>query len=234
MDTGFFKWLWRFNAVVIALAAASFLAMSAVFLIGEISGLFFNGTMDDAVPVSAADATAPEVPLDLQLGMIEHPEGSDVMRVALRTGDRYASSYSKYPSSSTLNIGIVDPDSLATRWLFPADHTLILQTMDVLRNVRDVAGTESIAAQASLYLVVQEDTNKDGALSSLDRAEVMISDVDGSGLKVLTEATGLSQTMMLDGATELLVYTDATGQKLARLDLPSLSLQGDAVSQAVP
>lgn len=232
MDTGFFKWLWRFNAVAIALAAASFLAMSAVFLISELGGLFYRAPMDDAVPVAAAEA--PEVPLDLQLGMIEHPEGSDVMRVALRTGDRYASSYSKYPSSSTLNIGIVDPSSLTTRWLFPAENTLILQTMDILRNQRDAAGSESVSAQASLYLVVQEDSNKDGVLSSLDRAVLMISGIDGSGLKVLTEATGLSQTLMLDVATELLAYTAATGQKLARLDLPSFSLQGDAVAMTGP
>lgn len=237
MDIGIFKWLWRFNAVVIGLAAAVFLVMSSVFLISEVSGLFYSGQRAEAVPVSATGTEAVAAPMDLQLGAVELPEGTEVLRVALRTGDRYGSGFSKYPSSSTVNIGIIDPGSLATRWLFAADHTLILQTADIFRIVRDAAGGDSVQAQAqaSLYLVVRDDTDKDGALSAQDRADVMVSAVDGANLRMLVaDVTGFSQSVMLDGATEMISYRDAAGQKLVKLDLPSLTLRGDAVALPLP
>ncbi len=236
MDTGFFKWLWRFNAVAIALAAVLFLILGVVIVGAEFARMFFSDTTAEAIPVSDDASGADATPVELHLDPVEQPTGTDLLRVALTTSaERYGSSFSKYPDSSTLNVGFIDPVTLKTRWLFPDDKTLILQRSDVYRTVRDVTGADGVETRASLYLVVSADTTRDGQLSLLDKVDLMVSSADGSGMRVLVEGAGsLQQTVMMDAGTELIIYTQGDETLVARMDMQTLSLTGPAIAIPFP
>lgn len=223
MDTGFFKWLWRFNAVAIAVATLLVLAATTVIFV-DWFGWGHDGDLSDpgvSVVTDAPDASIP----DLELRNIDMPQGTNILRVELTTPDVYGSIYSKYPDSRTLNVGIVDPVTLATRWLFPADNTLILQTTDVLRTTTDAGGTLVPTAVASLYLVVSADTNGDGRLSALDRGDLMVSAVDGNGLRsLISDVESIDQTLALPDGTELVAHTVGGERRFVRLEIPTLAL----------
>ncbi len=233
MDTGFFKWVWRFNAIAIALVALAAVVGLIIAMGSELVRKLSYSSPDDGVALVEPDTTDTAVaqPNSYRLGNIETLPGHQTLRVAQWTdegrGGGYGS-YSKYDSDSMVNVGYIDPKTLATRWIFAPESTLAPSLTDVFRSVANQTDL-----RATLFVAVTEDTNGDKRLDSTDRMDLMMSDADGGNLHVVqTDVRGLLQTVEFSPTVETILYLDKDGTRIARLDLASGQFVG--ASQPVP
>ncbi len=233
MDTGFFKWLWRFNAIAIALLALTAVAGVIIALGSELLRTFSHDSPDDGFSIVEPDATDAAVarPNTYRLGNIETLPGHQILRISQWTdegrGEGYGS-FSKYDSGNMVNVGYIDPTTLATRWIFAPESTLVASFTDVLRSVSDQA-----KLRATLFVAVTQDTNGDKRLDSNDRMDLMMSDAEGGNLHVVQEdVRGLLQTVEISPTVETILYLDKDGTRIARLDLDTGQFVG--ASQPVP
>jgi len=112
-------------------------------------------------------------------------DGTNYVRIPLQTerpdGSGRLSSGGYYRSRGDVrNYLFTNPDSISSAWLFPTNNQLVSQVVD-LRNRR---GSTAVGA---LYLVVRDDTNRDGILTRDDLIDIGYSESSGSGYTVLVE-----------------------------------------------
>lgn len=184
MDTGFFKWVWRFNAVALAglLIFAGFVALWELFPKSR--------SVANVVNVDPSDETLVET---LKIGSVTPING--LIRYSVGREQSFDAGYSsgKRTRNNTANYGYLDPATGDIRWLLDGFEALILDTV-AFREETDVAVSGRLEPDvggellASLFLIVDQDTNEDNRLSRSDIGRVALSLPDGRDLKdILTD-----------------------------------------------
>ncbi len=232
MDTGFFKWVWRFNA----LALAGVIALALVMLVRDATRTFFRDTRAPAtVNIDPVDETLEETleigdpSFNRQTGLIEFA----VLRPQTYDSGGYISSGSgKRTYNNVVNRGFLDPETKETRWLLENTNGLIVWERDI---VREKAPDNQEGKQvATLFRLVTEDTTNDQRLSASDTGHLYWIKPDGTGLlRILDDASSALQVSAFDASTEIfrvtndgddqLLFVDvAKGQIVERLVMPTL------------
>lgn len=121
----FFRYLWRVNAVLIAIAAAGVAVAVVVVTIETIQS---NVRRREA----AAASVIPGKPAnkELHLGGLVPVEGTSIFRATLST-QQHVSSFSSGGDSDTRNILFVDTATGTATWLLPSDKESIARNEDV-------------------------------------------------------------------------------------------------------
>ena len=195
MTSPFFRLVWRFNALAIAVASviAVFIGLYAAYHVAR--DVF-------RVPYQAADAvrlepqpTATDKPgepqatalrTDLDVGHFQYIGGTRHYYASVVGAQSYDYRTSSKEATSTRNMIFFDADTMESRKLLASDDTLIIET----RELREEGQPSDAMPKAMLYSLVEADTNKDGMLNANDARTLALSRVDGSGLERLTGIAG--------------------------------------------
>lgn len=230
MENGFFRWLWRFNAVAIALTALGALTLMG-YAFFEIASDFLRPRWAPEVLAVPEDSGNPAAPGGLEeklsMGGLLPVAGTGLLRGDLTAEQNFDYGFSsKGTGWNTLNVLYVDPASGAQTWLLPQGHRLITAVTDIGRTER-VGETNRTRVLATMFYIISEDSSGDGRLSASDSGSLMIAAADGSDLKVLAEGvTAPPQSGMLSEGEEFVVFKDGSGSHLLRLDPATRAIVG--------
>jgi hypothetical protein len=176
----FFRWVWRFNALalsVVLIAAAIGLALP--FLAWQVSPV-----VDSVVQTEPASPAAkpPKYRWHLDYPRGDRKVGVLALILAPENAEILDASSLKPPSPiKTVNYLFVDPQTGATRWLFPTHNQLITSTdyMALQGAVGDFAIQPSGTPIAVVYDVIPGDPN---AAPIGRKVDVYASKIDGTNL----------------------------------------------------
>ena len=222
MDTGFFKWVWRFNA----LAFAGLLVFVGVVAIWELFPKSRN--VANVVNVDPGDETLVET---LKIGSVTPING--LIRYSVGREQSFDAGYSsgKTTRNNTSNYGYLDPASGDVRWLLDGFDALILETLS-LREASDVTVSGRFEPDpkgdilASLFYIVDQDTTGDNRLSRSDVGRIAVSLPDGTDLRdILTDVHTFKGVQRLDDTRHMVRFKDAEGEKAAILNLSTRRLE---------
>lgn len=193
-------------AIIIVLLGLAFLAMLAP----DVYRHFFGQRhVTEVVNVDAADQTVVQT---TTLGSADYIDGQ-LLRTALLSEQVYdQASYSKTSENSIRNLAYLLPGQ-PVRWLFPGNDQLVLMTLDL----RD-GNTETAPLFATLFAVVQKDSNGDKRLSASDKIALMASRPDGTALVTLAKGLDDMPTISQSGRNLAASVKDAQGPAVLRID----------------
>jgi hypothetical protein len=178
-----FRFLWRFNALAIAVAASIGTLAALVALYVVIDGLMRNR----AVYQSIRTDPAPIIKDVVQLGRPESVAGTDfiaypAMREQTSQG---AAFYKKDSSGNQINMYFVNKKTGAGQWLLKDNQRLILSSQWLLAGDPANNSDHKMPTAAGIYVIVENDSNKDEVLNTADLSTLAVSNPDGSGYAVL-------------------------------------------------
>ena len=227
METGFFKNLWRFNAVVIAFAGLAFLCI-AVFALYEISKDIFRDRR--AVNVVNVATDDPTLETRLVYGTPFKAEGQTI--VPIEREQNFETRYSnKETSGNAVNYMRVETDGFS--YLFESNEQLILAR----NQLYDPADKDRSDPLGMWMKVVKRDTNGDQRLSRQDSRDVILLRPDFSDPRVLLEEVSyvhgaewrgdgvFEMVVIADGKTRIVTFDARTGTVLTETELPPLAKQ---------
>lgn len=172
----FFRNLWRINGILIFLAASL-----AIMVLGFAAYQFMdfgNHKTAQVVPVDTKPQETAEPP---SLSSFCTVSGTPFLRAALTFGDRYSrGSFSKGGDYSTRNYLFLDSETLQSRWLFPNNQQLIINSDD-LSETTEITSSDAKKSRviAFFYHTIDTDTNGDKQFTPDDKSSIAFSRADG-------------------------------------------------------
>lgn len=175
METGFFKWVWRFNALLIAPGALLVVGL----LVWEMTSSLrqrINPTTTTETLVLAPD-TSIEAATDRPVQTLRFGAPARHTKSGLHVLPLYAHQqdtnrgFSKNSNGSLLNYLIINTNQQTRRWLFPKADRLILNTREL---VHDQNGIDTRLGH--VLAIVETDTNNDGRLTRQDTQTLYLTD----------------------------------------------------------
>lgn len=217
MDTGLFKWVWRFNALVIA----ALTSLVCVLLLYEVTrDLLREQRAPQTVNVDPNDNIVEErleigsVSFNEDTGLIEFP----ILRPQTYNTGGYTSGNSKSTYNNTVNRGYLDPETSETRWLLEHSNGLIVDWHQITRG-----DSENPTRVAMLLRWITEDTTGDRSLSTSDSGSVYMFEPNGQNLTLLaSDIDELAHEFTFDEKTEVVSLVQDGNRELAYLSLPDL------------
>ncbi len=197
-DSKIFKTIWRFNAVVIAIAgvlAAIALTASLYFIFKEVSRDRHRNEIVNIDP----ETNVEEV---FRLGQIINVKGSRSVIVPLFSDQEFSLKYSGSKSTvSTRNLLFTDLRNENSHWLLPSNKYLIANHR-LINESNSFDRTKDVIT--ILYQIVASDTNSDSRLTINDQLTIAFSKPDGT-----------NYTVVLNDVDELLGYEILDKQSIA-------------------
>lgn len=230
MDTGFFRWIWRFNALAIALiVVVSLAAITYEIGRGLVRSVFPTRTTNTLVvdPENAPEDAATDDTIKRYFSAPSAPTASGIYALPLYVEQTYSNrGYSKSSAGNLVNYRIVETNPESNRWLFTPSERLIMNTNALV--LRD-SGQADLAL-GHLMTVTDTDTNQDGRLSSQDATTLFLTDANwGEPVKIVDGVLSLlSHSVRTPNMLDLIYQTDA-GTHIAQVSMRS----GTILSQQV-
>jgi hypothetical protein len=240
-DSGIFGWIWRFNAVAIAVAASgAILVLLAMF--GALA-LTFVQERDTAAPTGLVDrTTAQSEHVSYALGVADALEGTTLLVHQLNRTESARrlnpmKSVYKY-ESDVVNLLIVDDTAANGRWVFGGVGQAVYSRTDIFDPATLGAEPGKRRVMAMLIHASLADSNKDGTVNGDDDATVMVYNLaDGKQHELIKGSIavismrqaqdGRILVMYEEGQATMVASYDATGfQLLAKNEVPRLSTAG--------
>ncbi|MGJ4889210.1 hypothetical protein [Bradyrhizobium sp. HKCCYLR20261] len=229
----FFRYVWRFNALAIAVAAILLIAVGAYAALRIFKDETRERRVTNVVNVSGQD----RISEDLLLGRAIVVDGTRYVRIPLYRSQTYgaASYYDKTSDRNVVNYLFLDPAINQPRWLFDTGAQLIVSTQLMLNKLR--LGADQREAVGMVYTVVEKDTNGDGRLTEKDAVSVAVSDISGANYRKLLDGVGrldaveqvADDKMLLlyqrDQDTVLEVYRLPSMERLSQSTIPKIKLK---------
>lgn len=219
-----FRLLWRFNAIVIALAGLAAIVIG-LFVLYEIAEW---RTARYRVPVTAspeAGKTAEPEP-ELSIGNFTRVGATTVLSAPIGTGYKGGggkfSGYGKDPVER--NVVFYDLATGASQRLLPQNNAVVLNWKPLWAKEEDYRVKPP---QALLFQIIEADTNGDKVLDSSDGFMLALTQPDGSGLRRLDGPFDrlLGETFT-PGGEELVLMVDSRGKVEAlHVDLASFAVR---------
>jgi len=181
-ENGFFKYVWRFNALAIAGAA------TICILLGLYAGLsIFDAETRPRRATNFVRADQEKASEDFSLGNPNAIAGVSHVQVPLYRGRRHGvGSIYQGGSQQTVNLLFLNISTNESRWLFNGVGQLILDSHVLFNKLKD-ANDPSRAAVAIVHVVVERDTDGDKRLTERDTISLATSATDGTSYRKLIE-----------------------------------------------
>jgi hypothetical protein len=206
----FFKWVWRFNALALALIL---LAGASAFAIP-----FFSWRVAPAIE-SAIDPVPPAAEPSIYQWTIQPPRderGEGVLALEIPAPYERGGSFSSGPSiNKVVNYLFVDTNTGATRWLFPTHKQVITATDYVTETMSPMPG---MPAQGPATAIVFDVVSGDPATFSFGKPakyQVYASKPDGTGLTKLLEDLDEAPTFVPMGKDKIFLRAQSNGKPFA-------------------
>jgi hypothetical protein len=208
----FFKWVWRFNALALALIL---LAGASAFAIPFFSWQVAPA-IESAMDPSPQQAKTPKYQWAVQPSREERSEGM----LALEIPPRYepGGSFSSGPSPAlAVNYLFVDTATGATRWLFPTHNQVITATDYVIENMSQTP-MPGIVPQGPASAIVFDVVPGDPAKYSFGKPakyQVYATKPDGTGLTKLLDDLDEAPTFVPMGKDKIFLRAQSNGKAFA-------------------
>jgi hypothetical protein len=175
-ENRFFRFIWRFNGIVLMVAACGVIIALATAGYSWYRGITHR-EVADVVNVEKSGAVKERLEFGQFTSLIKTP----YVMLPLHSSQSYAQSYYLKSTRSTRNILFIDTRTNESHWLFPTNRYLILNDAPVPEGY----GDKGLPAKAILYLVTKKDTDGDKRLTPSDKKDIAISLPSGFGYKEL-------------------------------------------------
>lgn len=175
-----FRWVWRFNAVVIAAAASLAIVLGLAALIALVADVFAPRHVRNVVPSRPLTTAPPQE----TVGRFSTLGGTSYLWAAINNSAITRGAYLSKRTHSSVDFIVYDPATGASRRILGSSKALLLAADPV--RVRQADGRLG-AATALLLQIVDQDTTGDGRLSARDLTVIALARPDGSGLKRLDD-----------------------------------------------
>lgn len=236
MENGFFKLVWRFNAIAIAFAAIAVIG-AGLFVITQI---WQDLTRDrHAVQVVNVDQQDPSLKESFSYGTPWFSDDNQTMVVPLHISQNYNLSggpFSSGPNKGTrqnpINHLIHNRKDGSHRWLFPDNNQLIIRVHTVSRPLE--AKEQDRKPAARLYEIVTTDSNDDKRLSERDSKTLVVTNPNRStptelivGYDSLVAVNNPSNTCFevlveQGGVFTLHAFSISSHKQTGKIELPAL------------
>lgn len=212
MPKGFFRLVWRFNALAIAAVSGISLFVGAYATYHVARDLFRHPyqTEDVARVEQPADGDTPQpaVKTDVSLSHFSSIRGSPILWATLDARQTYDFRYSSKEASSTRNVVFYDMAKGESRKLLADDKRLIVER----RELRKDDAPSNDPPTALFFLLIETDTDKDGLLTQRDAWTIAFSRVNGEELTRIEGAAGSVYGVTLNaGGNEAVTIVEAGG-----------------------
>jgi hypothetical protein len=242
-DSGFFGWVWKFNALAIAVAASgAIVAFLAMFGALALTFVQERNTADPTALVNRDAAQSPNV--TYALGIADALEGTTLMVHPLSRTESARrlnpmKSVYKY-ESDVVNLLVVDDAATNGRWVFDGVEQAVFSRTDIFDPATLGAERGKRRTTAILMHVSPTDTNKDGTVDAGDEATVTAySAADGARHEIVKGSIsvismrqaqdGRIVIMYEEGSETIVASYDAQNYRLlAKNNVPRLSAKADA------
>ncbi|AOX02782.1 hypothetical protein BJP34_28055 [Moorena producens PAL-8-15-08-1] len=176
-DNKFFRFVWRFNAIVImasGLLAIAVLAFAAIEIVRSTTrdrqGINIVNVDDDS---SSSQ--------EWELGNLKEVDGTTYLMVPLYSDQSYSQSYYSKSTRSTRNYLFLDSETGNSKWLFAKNDYLIASDRFISEtNDKENNRLESKPVIAVLYQLIKQDTNGDGRLTNNDMLTIALTHPNGN------------------------------------------------------
>lgn len=212
---GFYRHVWRFNAVAIAVAAVMGIIVMAPGVYRVLTG---EGQHRAHRPRNVIDVSL--IGTDREKWRMGHARPLHPTDITMIPLESYYDRYTQAHRNSLL----IDARADSTTWLLPTNNHLIARVHHTSRSSDD---GQRLAAPF-LHQVVRSDTNGDGNLSEFDRSDILVTRFDALGIvKAVQDVDRFHRSTLVDG--HLLLFYGKEGkswmQKLRLEDLTTVATE---------
>ncbi len=216
-ENKFFKLVWRFNGLVIAIAGLLAIAV-LIFASFEI---YKSTTRDRSTRNVVNIDEDTEIKEEWRYGQLTKISGTNHLMLPLHSEQSFNRAYFSKSSNSTRNYLFINTETSQKKWLF--DHTdYLIESTDRLR----LGGYDSKESTiAILYNLVKIDPDHNGRLTAKDLNTVAITRADGSNYKELIKGVEFIVDQSLLNDKELLLIYQKNGiSYTSTIDLVNLEI----------
>jgi hypothetical protein len=219
-ENTFFKWVWRFNGVVISVAGV--LAIGVLLFVGN--KLLQDMTRERKAHNVVNIETRSEVKEHWRLGSMAEVRGHPVVMVPLHSDQKYNQSYYNKISLSVRNYLFINTETSSNQWLFDHNNYLI-ENREYLRSGM---GDTKKNVTAILYSLIQFDTNSDKRLAVTDLKTIALTKPNGAGYKeVLKNVEQFFGSKSIDSNSLLVLYQRNGVGYSVKIDLTEFTLTNE-------
>jgi len=223
---GFFRFLWRLNAVLAFFALVAAIVFLTLFSKERIDRPLLNYVVPPIVQkVSPRPSYTYGLEPDLIVGGSTEANSFALYRL-MRWG-KIKTHRAENDAAAAVNVLIVDKKTKTTSWLFKGfDRVILAQTPLLLGRwaYDDYAADEIAPIHQVVMRVVEADTNKDGYLTEADRQTLYICHFDGKDPTKILSADQIWTTDQ-NGKTYTISYRDGDAAYIATYSVPDFTLQ---------
>jgi hypothetical protein len=199
-DSRFFRFVWRFNGLVIMIAGV--LAIGVLAFTGY--AIYKDVTRDREARNIVNVQEENDSKKSWQLGYMTGIDGSPYVMVPLNSVQDYADSSYSDSSSSARNYLFINSQDNAKHWLFDTNEYVIANTELLSEKDYDAADRK---VRAILYRIIKADSNNDQRLTDDDLQAVALSLPDGKGYKeILSDIDLFVGSRLVDEDKLLIVF----------------------------
>jgi hypothetical protein len=229
---GFFKVLWRINAILAFVALAAALALLVFLCQDRLPLAWLGAPMPQAVaaPPYAPPAYRYDLEKDLLIGADTSAPDFEVFRLVRWPSHRPAD------TAVAVNLVVADKKAGSTKWLFDGFNRAILDQEPILTGRwywKEPEADDDIPVEIVVLKVVEADTNGDGKLSLDDRQTLYVMRFPASGPEKLLEADTIWFTTQKNKEYQVGYRENGEGF-LATYALPDFTLKSKIAIAGLP
>jgi hypothetical protein len=221
-ENRFFRSIWRFNAMALAVALLAGLGLAAYGLLQIFSFELRDRETTNLVNLSEGAADNQKVREDLSLGYPYRVAGTEYARIPLLRAQSYTlgSVISKESNNNEANYLFQNVRDGKNRWLLPTNKQLFVSGKVLSVKALDGSSVDS----ALLYVVVARDSDGDKKLTGSDISALYGSAPDGSNYRLLID--DIEKISGMDQASDdlvLVIYQKKSKTILESFDVRTLA-----------
>ncbi|NEO79527.1 hypothetical protein [Moorena sp. SIO4G3] len=224
-DNKFFRFVWRFNAIVIM---ASGLLAIAVLAFGAIEIVRSSTRERQGINIVNVDDDSSSSQ-EWELGNLKEVDGTTYLMVPLHSDQSYTQSYYSKSTRSTRNYLFLDSETGNSKWLFAKNDYLIASDRFISEtNDKENNRLKSKPVIAVLYQLIKEDTNGDGRLTNDDSMTIALTHPKGNDYQeVLTGVDKFLGYKVLKANSLLILYQRDGIAYSAKVSLENFTLSNE-------
>jgi hypothetical protein len=218
-ENRFFKYIWRFNALVIA-GAAVVCMMVGVYFIAQI---FKEETRERHVTNVVNVGENAEVNEDFVFGYPDTMVGTDYVKIPLYRDQPYDMQYySKSSEWNEVNYLFLNASNNESKWLLDGTNQLFISDISLSDKLED-RPTETNKTVGFVYELVEDDSDDDGRLTNRDAITISTSNTNGTQYKKLIEGIDRLYSVRQIADDKLLVLYQKNKETVSELySVPSM------------